>query len=376
MVSEPERHIVTEEVPQMLSTMIVPLDGTDFAARVLTHAAVLARSSASKLVLMRVLPEHGPGSSTDAMEGARAALSLHAEALMAAGLPVDVFVRQARSIHPDDMARAIADLARNVYADEVARAITDLADEQRAELLVLSIHGRSEFGKWLYGSVPDSVLQQSSIPVLLVPPHVERPLPTDRPLRLLVTLDGSELAEEAIEAAELLIGTSGAELVLLRVVDQPPYPLYGPGYAYVPWDEDAERASARQYLQAQVDRLQARGVKATAQLAIGNPAGVIGQVARDVEADIVVMATHGRSGLARLVLGSVATSVLQQADRPVLLVRPVAIRQADGSPDVAQRSEASAAMASASTGRSDPTVEIRLGMSDLELIERGLKTPA
>ena len=189
--------------------------------------------------------------------------------------------------------------------------------------------------------MPDSVLQQSSIPVLLVPPHVERPLPTDRPLRLLVTLDGSELAEEAIGAAELLVGSPGAELVLLRVVESPPYPLYGPGYAYVPWDEDAERASARQYLQAQVDRLQARGINATAQHAIGSPASVIGQVARDVEADIVVMATHGRTGLPRLVLGSVATSVLQQAETPVLLVRPGAMRQADGSPDSAvQRLEA------------------------------------
>jgi hypothetical protein len=159
-------------------------------------------------------------------------------------------------------------------------------------------------------------------------------------------------------------------------VEPPPYPLYGPGYAFVPWDEDAERASARQYLRAQVDRLQARGVKVTAQHATGSPAWVIGQVARDVEADIVVMATHGRSGLARLVLGSVATSVLQQAETPVLLVRPVAMRQADGLPDIAQRSEASAATASASTGHSNPTVEIRLSMADLELIERGLKALA
>jgi nucleotide-binding universal stress UspA family protein len=67
-------------------------------------------------------------------------------------------------------------------------------------------------------------------------------------------------------------------------------------------------------------------VRVTAQDATGMPAGVIGQVARDIEADIVVIATHGRSGLARLVLGSVATSVLQQAETPVLLVRPVAMR--------------------------------------------------
>jgi nucleotide-binding universal stress UspA family protein len=341
MVSERKRHTDTEEAPPMLSTIVVPLDGSDVAARALPHATALATSSGARLVLTRVLPEYGPGSSVHATEAARAALSLDADALRAAGLPVDVVVHRSRSILSDNVARAIADLARNVYADEVARAITDLADEQRAELIVLSIHGRSGFGRWLYGSVPDSVLQRSSTPVLLVPPDAERPLPTDRPLRLLVPLDGSELAEQAIEATELLAAGRGVEPVLLRVVDQPPYPLYGPGYAYLPWDEDAERASARQYLRAQVDQLQAQGARATAQQAVGNPAWVIGQVAREAEADIVVMATHGRSGLSRLVLGSVATSVLQQAGTPVLLVRPVARWQADGSPDSAmQRPEA------------------------------------
>jgi nucleotide-binding universal stress UspA family protein len=301
---------------------------------------------------MRVLPEHGPGSSVDAMEAARAALSLHADALTAAGLPVDVAVRRARPIHPDDVTRAVAELARNVYADEVARAIADLANEQRAEVIVLSTHGRSGLGRWAYGSVPHSVLQQSSTPVLLLPPHAERPLPAERPLRLLVALDGSELAEQAIQAAELLVGARGTELALLRVVDKSPYPLYGPGYAFLPWDEDEERASARQYLQTQVDRLQARGIRATTQVAIGSPARVIGQVAGDTEADIVVMATHGRSGLSRLVLGSVATSVLERAETPVLLVRPVAMRLADGSPSSAVQHLETGQLA----GRSEPAM--------------------
>ena len=360
----------------MLSTIIVPLDGSDFAARALPHVTSLARSSGAKLVLMRVLPDHGPGSTVDAMEATQATLSLDAEPLRADGLPVDAIVRRARPVYAHDVTRAIADLAGAVYADEVARAITDLAEEQRAELIVMATHGRSGLGRWVYGSVPDSVLQQSSTPVLLVPPHAERPLPTDRPLRLLVPLDGSELAGEAIEAAELLAESLRAELLLLRVVEPPPYPLYGPGYAYIPWDDDAERASARQYLQAQVDRLQAKGIKITAQGATGRPAWVIGQVARDAEADIVVMATHGRSGLARLVLGSVATSVLQRAETPVLLVRPVAMRQADWPPDVTQRSGAGAATASASTARSSPTVDVPLSLADVELIERGLETLA
>jgi nucleotide-binding universal stress UspA family protein len=256
----------------------------------------------------------------------------------------------------------------------VARAITELADERRAELIVMSTHGRSGIGRWLYGSVADSVLRQSAIPVLLVPPHAERPLPTDRQLRLLVPLDGSELAEEAIETTERLAGSLNAELLLLSIVEPPPYPLYGDGYTYIPFDQDVELRSSRQYLQSQVDRLQARGIKVSARATTGSPSSIVAQVARDAEVDAVMMATHGRSGLARLVLGSVATAVLQQVNVPVLLVRPTAMRQPVSPPSDVQEAEAGAA--APSTSSATPTVDVGLSMSDLELIERGLKTLA
>jgi len=65
-------------------------------------------------------------------------------------------------------------------------------------------------------------------------------LAPDRPLSVLVPLDGSELAEEALQAADLLAGSSNAHLTLLRVVEPPTYPIYGDGYAYIPFDEDTE----------------------------------------------------------------------------------------------------------------------------------------
>ena len=155
-----------------------------------------------------------------------------------------------------------------VHADDVARAIAEVAVEEQAELIVMSTHGRGGLGRWVYGSVADSVLQRSTTPVLLVPPHVDSPLPTDRRLHVLVPLDGSELAEEAIETADLLAGTFDAELTLLQVVEPPSYPL-----DYVPYDLDADRDAARQYLQSQVDRLQVRNKRVTARATIGNPRG-------------------------------------------------------------------------------------------------------
>ena len=187
----------------MLSTIIVPLDGSDFAARAIPHATVLARSSGAKLVLVRVLAHRAPGSAIDEMEAIQAALNLDAEAIRADGLRVETIVRR---VHP-------------VHADDVAHAISAVADEQQAELIVMSTHGRGGLGRWIYGSVADSVLQQSTTPVLLVSPHVDSPLPTDRRLRVLVPLDGSELAEGAIEIADLLAGTLDVELTVLQVVE-------------------------------------------------------------------------------------------------------------------------------------------------------------
>jgi nucleotide-binding universal stress UspA family protein len=252
------------------------------------------------------------------MAAIQAALNLDAEAIRAVGLRVETIVRR---IHP-------------VRADDVARVIAEVADEQQAELIVMSTHVRGGPGRWVYGSVADSVLQRSTTPVLLVSPHVDRPLPTDRRLRVLVPLDGSELAEEAIETADLLGEALDAELTLLQVVELPSYPLH-----YLPYNQDAELGAARRYLQTQVDRLQAQDKRVTARATVGNPSWAVARVARDVEADVVMMATHGRTGLARLVLGSVATATLHQTNVPVLLVRPAVLLHSDRPRSVLQAAD-------------------------------------
>jgi nucleotide-binding universal stress UspA family protein len=355
MMSERTRHIVTGEVPPMLTTIIVPLDGSDFATRGVPYATALARSSGAKLVLVRVLAHRTPGSAVDELEAIHATLNLDAEAIRADGLHVDTIVRR---VHP-------------IQADDVAREIAEVADEQQAELIVMSTHGRSGLGRWVYGSVADSVLRQSTVPVLLVSPHVNSPLPNDRRLRILVPLDGSDLAEEAILTADLLAGTLDTELTLLQVVDLPSYPLH-----YLPLDLDTEIGAARQYLESQVDRLHAQNKRVTARTTIGTSSWMVAQVAHEIEADIVVMATHGRTGLDRLVLGSVASATLQRAEVPVLLVRPGVMLHSDSQRDVAQALEVNATTASASSAAPVPTVDVRLSLADLELLERGLKTLA
>ena len=145
--------------------------------------------------------------------------------------------------------------------------------------------------------------------------------------RIVVPLDGSDLAAAALPQAIDLAHAAGAPLHLIQVLDfnQPielaSYPL-GDGYVdFVGFQQavETERTTAGAYLQALRDDLSARGVQVTAQLIQGNPAKEI--VAATVPGDVVVMTTHGRGGFARWFLGSVAEGVVRRAEVPVLLVR-------------------------------------------------------
>ncbi len=144
--------------------------------------------------------------------------------------------------------------------------------------------------------------------------------------RILVPLDGSELAERALPYAEELARQFGASLILLRSVNSldlssaQAFSGYLPAEVYDAAYEDARRV-AREYLEATAARLAADGLKVEWVLRTGDPAGEVVEHERDGKADLVVMSTHGRSGLSRWVFGSVADRVLRGGTIPVLLVR-------------------------------------------------------
>ncbi|MBI2321738.1 MAG: universal stress protein [Chloroflexi bacterium] len=141
--------------------------------------------------------------------------------------------------------------------------------------------------------------------------------------RILVPLDGSKLAEVALPHAVTLAKQSKGTVVLLRVT-QPVTAMVMPEAAYVDWDRiQAEiEAEARAYLADVSARLAAEGLAVQTQLKTADPAEAIIETAKTGGADLIVMATHGRSGLGRWVLGSVADRVVRAATAPVLLIRP------------------------------------------------------
>jgi nucleotide-binding universal stress UspA family protein len=310
-------------------TILVPLDGSTLAERALPYATALAQAAGARLLLVRAaearaVPEEATWVGETPAGGARGQRA-----------PADrepAPTRRTEGVGPDPV-RYLDEIAGGLVGQAVepslvlgppGEVIVREARERGADLIVMATHGRSGLGRSLYGSVADHVLRHAPAPVLLVSAVCEPAWPADGPGRILVPLDGSVLAEAALAPAAALAGIHRARLLLLRVVEPPT--TAGAAYAagYVSSDDDAAAAlgEAEGYLEEVACGLREGGCPADVAAAAGPAAAAIARVARERGAGLIAMATHGRSGLGRLVLGSVATSTLHQATAPLLLVRP------------------------------------------------------
>ncbi len=146
--------------------------------------------------------------------------------------------------------------------------------------------------------------------------------------KILVPLDGSDLAEQALPAAVALARQSHGEILLMRVpvFETMVVPAFGGyGVMYPEQSLDHSRAEARDYLKTQQKAIDTPGITLRALIVDGDVASAILDVGRAEAVEAIVMSTHGRSGLGRLIYGSVAEAVLRAAIAPVLLI-PVKVR--------------------------------------------------
>jgi nucleotide-binding universal stress UspA family protein len=279
-------------------SIVVALDGSVFAERALPFATAIAEKSGARVVLVRAAREDDLVEAHDYLRGLAA---------------------PARGLGGHGERPAVDTVAR---LGEPAAVLLDEAHRRRAGLLVLATHGRSGLGRWRYGSVADAVLRHADLPLLLVPATVDRGWPTDRAPRLLVPLDGSDFARQALAPARRAAQLTGAEVVLLRVVEPPDSSPFTPAVEEQLLETAPEVKAAEAYLDEVAAGLRDGGREVTTRAVAGPAAPTVAAVARDRDVDLIVMATHGRGGLVRAVLGSVATGTLHRTDRPLLLVRP------------------------------------------------------
>jgi len=139
--------------------------------------------------------------------------------------------------------------------------------------------------------------------------------------RALIPLDGSPVAETILPFILDIAGPLDIEVMLLRVLPPaPPMPVEGSAPVLID-DEGARRTDAEEYLAPLAVDLRNKGVRVETMVRPGVPAGQIVEAARSAKADLIAMTTHGRSGIRRLMFGSVAEAVLRQSDIPVFLLR-------------------------------------------------------
>jgi len=308
----------------MQREILVPLDGSPLAETILPHAQLLAQNTGSAITLLSVVPILPV---TNPMAGA---LGME---------PFDEHDWEADVARAHDYLLAVAARLEaqglRVRADAVegvpAAAILDYAARHPAvSTIAMATHGRSGPGRWVFGSVAEQVLHGAPIPLLLVRPQPGPrgpQTPAARPYQtILVPLDGSSLAEQALAQATTLAGRAGAALLLVAAVPEPDGHVGRPGHDTQPRSRAAaarvaEAGRLETYLGRTTAHLRAQGLSAGTALPGGRAAEAILHAAETSGADLIVMASHGRSGLARLWLGSVAARVVQGATRPVLLVR-------------------------------------------------------
>ena len=291
----------------MLRTILVPLDGSAMADHGLVFAMDLAKRARASLRLLHV---RTPASAAPAK---RAATGRHAVADYLAE-------RRARA---EDSGVAVTATIRDGAA---VSTIMDEAHVSSADLIVLSSHGQTGPSVAWLGSVADGVARQSDVPVLFVRARANGGAKAFEPLpisRMLVPLDGSEQAEQVLGAAVEFARLTGAAMTLL-VVDVLPVLIGEEPLEVGTRVGVAEQwRRAESYLETLAPRLRAEGVAVDVALrANQSAAAAILDEARRVGAGLIAIATHGRSRLRRMFMGSVADKVLRGTDVPVLLVRP------------------------------------------------------
>lgn len=288
--------------------ILVPLDGSELAEGALAYAQVLAKALGERLVLLT------------AWEGTETALGATFPGL---ALEVEQKANSYFATYLDGIRARLSGVTveTKVVSGNAADQIVKTADEIQARVIVLATHGRSGIGRWLYGSTAGRLLRSSSTPILAVGPHALERSNADVSLsHVLVPLDGSSLSEKALPVAVTLAVALKGRVTLARTVGWAvqSYPYALPD-AYIPQVDEELETGAKKYLREQEAKV--KGVPVDAFVVRGSSADGLLDVAEQQHADLVVMTTHARSGLARATLGSTADRMLQ-APVPVLLVRP------------------------------------------------------
>jgi len=300
----------------MFHSLLVPLDRSSCAEQALPLALSIARRAKARLNLVEV---HALYALDDPTAG-RAAFEpdLDAECQQQEQLYLDATAKWVTAVSPVSITTGVLS-GSTVLPDTVADSILERARTGQADLIVMTTHGRGPLNRFGLGSVADELIRRAPIPVLLVRPGEKATGLIPEPVldHILIPLDGSALAEQVLAPALALARLMGAWCSLLRVVESRSSPEdRGP-------DASPDRMQAEAYLKRIAGRLREQGVQVRTRVVVARHAAeAIREEAEAQASHLIALATHGRGGLKRLLLGSVADQLIRTAAAPVLVYRP------------------------------------------------------
>lgn len=312
----------------MISSVLVPLDGSPESEQAVTYAEALLPTGGNILLFTAVSDLGTLVASDPVLTGWQWTPSAGQEAAYAPELnAARAALQQIVAQKDGSPVTWSVQVALGDPAGQILRTVT----HREPDLVVMATHGRGTLGRALFGSVADRIVRSSPVPVLLVRPAVTAPTPATATLtRLLVPLDGSELAEAALPVATTLAQRLGVPVQLVRATNSAmvlatlggsgPVLAVPPAELYEQLGSDLER-EATTYLTGVAERLRAEGITASWEVRSGSPYAEIADATEP--GDLLVMTSHGRGGMMRWLLGSVAEKLVREAPAPVLLVPAV-----------------------------------------------------
>ena len=299
----------------MTSTILSPLDGSPVAESVLPYLLSLSKGLKASVVFAYVVaPDHLRVESPEH----RASLDQLQQSAEAA---IHEYLEEKAG--PFRKEGVTAETTVLYGGDGPADTLLEYEQQQTLGLIALATHGRSGVQRLFLGSVADRLVQRARTPLFLVRPGAEPAEPATPMQSLVVPLDGSDLAANALPLVEDLAKALDLPVMLLRILPQgPPYSV-GPQLYPYPADllQYSELAALRD-LKATADGLRSRSVTVQWEVRFGDPGPAIIEYAARTPGAVTIIATHGRSGPGRWPLGSVASKIVRASANPVVVIRP------------------------------------------------------
>ena len=296
----------------MFKHLLVPLDGSQLAEAPLPAAVSLALALKARLTLIHTVEKDAPHEihGNRHLTGPQEARE-YLEEVAAKVIPPEIEVQI--HVHGDEV-------------KDVARSIAEHAGELGADLIVMCTHGRGGLRGFMFGRIAQQVTGFATAPVLLIHPSPNGGETAFSCHKMLVPLDGDPDHEEGLNIAAGLTNVCGAEINLVMAVHKvstlsgkeaaTARMLPGTTHALL----DIAEKDAQKYLDQCLAALRAEGIAATARVRRGNPVSVILDCAEQMRADLIVLATHGKTGMDAFWSGSTTPNLTVRSAVPLLLV--------------------------------------------------------